>query len=223
MSQLSPGRTTAFIGVALVFASGMAINQLSELVKPHPIFVVSSSVFIFAAMIVFERAREPGGLNGLRVAAGLGGFVRWAIASILVGIALSAPWLLPFIPDVYFDVPRRFVEERSVYSLRELAGAGCITVVASAAAIRRRASVVDVAIFVTFAVTGFTFVQAWYPRQLVFAKFDLMGTFVGWLIFVAALTTLIGILPHIVGLLGRFLGIGSRSAESTQSEGNDRA
>ena len=187
---------SAYAKVALIFASGLAVNKLSDLFEASAPLAIGGALVVLTFLLISES--RPGG----RAANGKASrdpanrdLVKFSLASVLLGALVGGAAILPvFEGRTYWGIfPGTYFHS---YEL----GAAAVLSFAAAVAAFRRTSLLRVATFVLCSIAGMTLLLVTIAPG---NRFTI--TFVGWSA-AASIITLCGyLLPDINHLFWGFL------------------
>ncbi|MFJ6675220.1 hypothetical protein ACIQMJ_29290 [Actinosynnema sp. NPDC091369] len=183
--------------VALIFASGIAINKVSEYVDLSLPIIIVGALVILVAMLFIESLGAQGGEDSA-VARNLD-LLKFCLASVILGGLIGGLWIIPLFSYRTWKVAWPWAV--SIFDTYELGAALCIAILAALAAHRHK-SVLHVAAFLVSSITGMTMVVSLKaPDRHIF-----VDTFIGWSALGAAMVTLAYIWPDVFRMFRQFWG-----------------
>ncbi|WP_327040338.1 hypothetical protein OG400_21310 [Micromonospora ureilytica] len=198
------------IALTLTMAVGVAVNWISALYQPALGFVVAASFLIFFLVTVYERTGEPGSANNpdriirsswanpVRLS-----FLAFIMAAAITWVTQYAYYWLDW--DYRISPPLRIGPGGQFIGLTELTCGLVLTSLALTATFRHRPAV-EVICFIVPAMAGLSITLKLGPIQYVFASYNAVGTFLGWLFFSGAVLLVASMRADVLRLLAPFFG-----------------
>ncbi|MCP3782249.1 hypothetical protein NLX85_02540 [Micromonospora sp. A3M-1-15] len=201
--------------VAILVTSGIAINKLSELFNlTAPAVILGSAVVLVVMLLNDSTASQEGDSTANERRSDNSDFVKFCLASLLIGSIIAAAAMLPIFDDRKLSAPIDVGIPGAYYHLYE-AGAACfITLLAAVAAIRRR-SPLQIFAFLASATAGMTFAIAVRPVNELHEEFQFANTFITWLALAALVTFFVYETPALIRIFSDFW---FKPATESQSE-----
>ncbi|MEW2473549.1 hypothetical protein AB0875_07105 [Micromonospora gifhornensis] len=196
--------SSALVKVAVLVASGIAINKISDLFDITAPFILIGSAAILAAMFLLEAgtgSTKDAKTNRMRSDPNIN-LVKFCLATMLLGATIQGVAMIPLFEDRVLTAPIYTLDGMSQhFHLYELGAITTITLLAVVPAVRRQ-DPIQVLAFLVSAVTGMTLTLVAWPRPN--EQIFITETFFGWLTASVAVTFFIRELPNIIHLYSGF-------------------
>jgi len=195
----------SWVKVAAVVISGLAVNWVSDLFAPSVSVILLVALISLILLVLADSPRSHFNPKFLRTLV-YRDSLKFGLASLLLGAAVGAAWLLPLFPKAHIDPEPLYALMDALIGRGGVArlynyeiGAVLTIVTLGVAATVRKARLVDVLIFGISSVAGMSMILVSLAPPNLF-----LATFIGWSITYILLALLIAIFPDIVRLFANF-------------------